>query len=95
MASLHGIAQSHQLMGKRNKKLQIYGGKQREILARFGEDIDAAVALVDRSLVLNPSFALGWGLQRLHPAVRGNPISRSSISRPPCALALVTARQPT
>jgi hypothetical protein len=32
MASLHGIAQSHQLMGKRNKKLQIYGGKQREIL---------------------------------------------------------------
>jgi adenylate cyclase len=31
------------------------------VLARFGEDIDAAVALVDRSLVLNPSFALGWG----------------------------------
>jgi TolB-like protein/tetratricopeptide (TPR) repeat protein len=30
------------------------------VLARFGEDIDAAVALVDRSLVLNPSFALGW-----------------------------------
>jgi tetratricopeptide (TPR) repeat protein len=30
------------------------------VLARFGEDIDAAIALVDRSLVLNPSFALGW-----------------------------------
>jgi TolB-like protein/class 3 adenylate cyclase len=30
------------------------------VLARFGEDIDAAVALVDRSLALNPSFALGW-----------------------------------
>jgi tetratricopeptide (TPR) repeat protein len=30
------------------------------VLARFGEDIDAAVALVDRSLVLNSSFALGW-----------------------------------
>jgi adenylate cyclase len=31
------------------------------VLARFGEDIDATAALVDRSLVLNPSFALGWG----------------------------------
>ena len=30
------------------------------VLARFGEDIDAAIALVDRSLVLNPSFARGW-----------------------------------
>jgi TolB-like protein/class 3 adenylate cyclase len=30
------------------------------VLARFGEDIDAAIALVDRSLVLNPSFAFGW-----------------------------------
>lgn len=26
----------------------------------FNEDIDAAIALVDRSLQLNPSFALGW-----------------------------------
>ena len=26
----------------------------------FGEDIDAALALMDRSLRLNPSFALGW-----------------------------------
>jgi adenylate cyclase len=30
------------------------------VLARFGEDIDAAITLVDRSLVLNPSFAFGW-----------------------------------
>jgi TolB-like protein/class 3 adenylate cyclase/tetratricopeptide (TPR) repeat protein len=30
------------------------------VLARFGEAIDAAIALVDRSLVLNPSFARGW-----------------------------------
>jgi tetratricopeptide (TPR) repeat protein len=30
------------------------------VLARFGEDIDAAIALVDRSLILNPGFALGW-----------------------------------
>ena len=30
------------------------------VLARFGGDIDAAVSLIDRSLTLNPSFALGW-----------------------------------
>jgi TolB-like protein len=29
-------------------------------LGYFGEDIDAATALVDRSLELNPSFAEGW-----------------------------------
>jgi class 3 adenylate cyclase len=28
--------------------------------ARFGEDIDAALALIDRALALNPSFASGW-----------------------------------
>jgi adenylate cyclase len=31
------------------------------VLAYFGEDIAAAMALIDRSLELNPSFALGWG----------------------------------
>jgi adenylate cyclase len=30
------------------------------VLGYFGEDLDAAVALIDRSLELNPSFALGW-----------------------------------
>jgi adenylate cyclase len=30
------------------------------VLAYFGEDIDAAIQLVDRALVLNPSFAYGW-----------------------------------
>jgi hypothetical protein len=30
------------------------------VLGRFGEDIDAALALIDRALVLNPSFAYGW-----------------------------------
>jgi adenylate cyclase len=30
------------------------------VLAYFGEDIDAMIGLVDRALVLNPSFALGW-----------------------------------
>ena len=29
-------------------------------LAYFGEDIDAAVALLDNALRLNPSFAKGW-----------------------------------
>ena len=30
------------------------------MLGYFGEDIDAAIALIDRSLKLNPSFAGGW-----------------------------------
>jgi adenylate cyclase len=30
------------------------------VVGRFGEDIDGAIALVDRSLALNPSFAGGW-----------------------------------
>jgi adenylate cyclase len=29
-------------------------------LAYFGEDIDAAIELIDRALTLNPSFARGW-----------------------------------
>src|SRR5262249_7886754 len=38
------------------------------VLAVFGEDIGAMMALVDRALVLNPNYALGWhfsGLLRL------------------------------
>ena len=30
------------------------------VLAYFGEDIVAAIALTDRALELNPSFAVGW-----------------------------------
>jgi adenylate cyclase len=30
------------------------------VLGRFGEDIGTALALIDRALVLNPSFAYGW-----------------------------------
>jgi adenylate cyclase len=30
------------------------------VLARFDEDIDAAIGLVDRALALNPSYARGW-----------------------------------
>ena len=32
------------------------------VLAHFGEDIGAMIGLVDRALVLNPSFARGWNL---------------------------------
>jgi TolB-like protein/class 3 adenylate cyclase len=35
-------------------------GKAAFVLGFFGESIDAAVALMDRSLALNPSFAEGW-----------------------------------
>jgi adenylate cyclase len=30
------------------------------VLAYFGEDIDAAIKLIDHALTLNPSFADGW-----------------------------------
>jgi adenylate cyclase len=30
------------------------------VLAYFGEDIDAAIELIDHALALNPSFASGW-----------------------------------
>jgi TolB-like protein/predicted ATPase/class 3 adenylate cyclase len=30
------------------------------VLAQFGEDLDAMMALVDRALALNPSFSYGW-----------------------------------
>jgi tetratricopeptide (TPR) repeat protein len=35
-------------------------GRTALVLGRFGEDIDAALALIDRALELNPSFADAW-----------------------------------
>jgi adenylate cyclase len=35
-------------------------GRAAMVLGRFGEDLDAALALINRALVLNPSFAYGW-----------------------------------
>src|SRR6516165_3924756 len=35
-------------------------GRAGMVLGRFGEDINAALALIDRALALNPSFAYGW-----------------------------------
>ena len=35
-------------------------GRAAMVLGRFGEDIATALAMIDRALVLNPSFAYGW-----------------------------------
>ena len=35
-------------------------GRAAYALGHFGEDIDAAMALIERSLQINPSFAYGW-----------------------------------
>jgi adenylate cyclase len=43
------------------------------VLGALGEDIDAAISLVDRSLALNPSFALGWFWSGLLRVFAGRP----------------------
>ena len=48
------------------------------VLAYFGEDIDAAIELIDRALALNPSFARGWrdsGFVRLYAGQPGAAIN--------------------
>ena len=35
-------------------------GRAAMVLGRFGENLDTALALIDRALALNPSFAYGW-----------------------------------
>jgi adenylate cyclase len=42
-------------------------------LARFGEDIGAMMALVDRALTLNPSFARGWHISGVLRLWAGQP----------------------
>jgi hypothetical protein len=42
-------------------------------LAHFGEDIGAMMALVDRALVLNPSFARGWHISGILRIWAGQP----------------------
>ena len=42
-------------------------------LGYFGEDIDAAIALVDRSLDANPSFAFGWFCSAILKLQAGQP----------------------
>ena len=43
------------------------------VLANFGEDIDAMMALVDRALTLNPSFSRGWFLSGVLRLWAGQP----------------------
>jgi adenylate cyclase len=35
-------------------------GRAAMVLGRYGEDLDTALALIDRALLLNPSFAYAW-----------------------------------
>jgi hypothetical protein len=42
-------------------------------LASFGEDIGAMMALVDRALALNPSYARGWHISGLLRLWAGQP----------------------
>jgi adenylate cyclase len=44
-----------------------------QVLARFGEDIGAMIGLVDRALVLNPSYARGWFVGGLLRVWAGQP----------------------
>jgi TolB-like protein len=63
------------------------------ILGYFGEDIEPAIALIDRALDLNPSFARGWGVsgwlrlwaghqsvavEHLQTAIRLSPLDRNA-----------------
>ena len=43
------------------------------------------IRLVDRALELNPSFARGWHRSGVLRLWAGEPISRSSMSKPHCA----------
>jgi tetratricopeptide (TPR) repeat protein len=43
------------------------------VLGQFGEDIGAMIGLVDRALVLNPSFARGWYLSGILRIFAGQP----------------------
>jgi adenylate cyclase len=43
------------------------------VLALFGEDINAMMALVDRALTLNPSYARGWHISGILRLVAGEP----------------------
>jgi hypothetical protein len=45
-------------------------GRAAMVLGRFGEDIHAALALIDRALVLNPSFAQSAKTSSIEPSKR-------------------------
>jgi hypothetical protein len=71
-------------------------------LAGFGEDIGAMMALVDRALTLNPSFARGWSISGTLRNWAGQPDKaiehvetslRLSPPRPHCDVARGTGRR--
>jgi adenylate cyclase len=56
-------------------------------LAYFGENIGAMIALVDRALALNPSFAHGWFINGVLHLWGANLMPQSTTARPRCASA--------
>jgi hypothetical protein len=61
------------------------------VLGFFGEDIGAMIALVDRALALNPSYARGWHLSGNLRVYEANSKSRSNIWGLPSASVLEPA----
>jgi len=53
-------------------------------LGYLGEDIGAMMALVDRALALNPSFARGWFVSGVLRLYAGQPTSRSNMPKLRC-----------
>jgi len=51
------------------------------VLAYFGEDIGAMMGLVDRALVLNPSYARGWFVERSYQGLVRSTRSRDRACR--------------
>lgn len=43
------------------------------VLGYFGEDIEAAIALMEHALLLNPSFAYGWFWSAILRMIAGQP----------------------
>ena len=67
-----GVALARQALGTGENDPQILANAA-FVLAWFGEDIGAMIGLVDRALMLNPSFAHGWYLSGLLKAWAGYP----------------------
>ncbi len=54
-----GLAFAHRALQVSNDDPSVIG-RAAFAIGRFGEDIDGAIALIDRSLQLNPGYAGGW-----------------------------------
>jgi TolB-like protein/class 3 adenylate cyclase len=83
-------------------------GRAAMVLRRFGEDIDAALGLVDRALALNPSFAYAWywsgwlrlfagqadlAIQHFEASMRLNPRSQRGFHLAGIGMALLVTRR--